>query len=97
MIVLLLLTVFAMGVSVGYVGGRKRTKKLRVEVGPSNDGSGPMQHMMSARIVTRTGRAIHFKRVNMNDDEWEDQLGEAVAEMKSNLETMKALERIARQ
>lgn len=56
-----------------------------------------MQHMMSARIVTRTGRAIHFKRVNMNDDEWEDRLGEAVAEMKSNLETMKALERIARQ
>lgn len=71
----------------------KRSRPF-VEVGPSHDGTKLVQNMMSARIMHH-GRAILMKRVDMTSDDCDEQLAEAVAEMKQKLRTIKAAQRIA--
>lgn len=70
--------------------GRRR---LHVAVRQSTNGE-PLPHMMSAQI--REGRrVIHFERVDMREEGWEEQLAEAVAGMKQKARAIEAAERNA--
>jgi hypothetical protein len=89
--------IFLLGVTVGVfceISRRTWSGRLSVEVGEATDAGKKIQHQVSARIVDQKGRALHFKRVDMNEEDWELRLGEAVAEMKSKLRTLEAVERI---
>lgn len=78
-----------------YASMRGRPGRLRVEVGQSTDNGRPVQHVVSARIVDRRGRALHYVRVDLCEDGYEEKLAEAVVDMKHKLRTVEAAARIA--
>lgn len=70
-------------------------KQFRVEVGPATDNGTRLQHQISVRIVDRDGWALHYKRIDLDDDDCDEQLAVAIAGMKYRLRTIEAAQQIA--
>lgn len=95
---MILFLVVAIGfLAVGFLVGRLSVYQpgYRVEVGQSHDGGVGVDHTVSARIVDRKGYALHYERVDMNRDDWEDQIATATVKMKQKLRGYEAAQRIA--
>jgi hypothetical protein len=58
---------------------RRRNGYLRVEVGQSKNEAGiVMQHFVSARIVCKNNEALHYKQIDMRENDWEEELATQV-------------------
>jgi hypothetical protein len=99
MIIVVCIAVFIVAFLLGIVSQRAEPRsQLRVEVGPSHEsGSIQIQHTISARLMDRDGRCLHFQRIDMRDEDWEEQLAEATARMKQKARSLEAAKRIAQE
>jgi hypothetical protein len=73
---------------------RARGRDWQVTVGRAADSGRELQHLMSAQLRHRE-KVVHFERVDLREDGYEEKLAVAVAEMKHKLATIEAAQRIA--